>query len=66
MGADEKPISRSRRTSLKKALIYRLIVDPVALSVTYFMTGELSGSITAVLLIEIISTAFYYFLDRIM
>lgn len=46
--------------------MYRLIVDPVALLVTYFMTGELSGSITAVLLIEIFSTAFYYILDRIM
>ncbi|MEM1543103.1 MAG: hypothetical protein QW600_00055 [Candidatus Bathyarchaeia archaeon] len=47
-------------------MIYRLVVDPVALLVTYVLTGELSGSIIAVLLIEAFSTAFYYILDRLM
>lgn len=64
-GADAPPIYRSRKTSLKKTLIYRLVVDPVALLVTYIMTGELSGSILAVILIEIFSTVFYYVLDRL-
>jgi len=63
---DAQPISRSRRTSIKKTIIYRLVVDPVALLVTYVLTGELSGSIIAVLLIEAFSTAFYYILDRLM
>ncbi|MGB9718910.1 MAG: DUF2061 domain-containing protein [Thermoproteota archaeon] len=49
-----------------KTLVYRLIVDPVALLITYIMTGELSGSILAVLLIEMFSTVFYYILDRLM
>ncbi|MBS7640285.1 MAG: hypothetical protein QXJ19_07370 [Candidatus Bathyarchaeia archaeon] len=47
-------------------MIYRLVVDPVALLITYVFTGELSGSIIAVVLIEIFSTAFYYLLDRLM
>jgi len=47
-------------------LIYRLIVDPVALLTTYVLTGELSGSILAVVLIEAFSTVFYYVLDRLM
>ncbi|MEM2049623.1 MAG: DUF2061 domain-containing protein [Thermoproteota archaeon] len=50
---------------MKKTLIYRLVVDPVALLITYIMTGELSGSILAVILIEIFSTIFYYVLDRL-
>jgi uncharacterized membrane protein len=60
------PIHRSRKKSLVKTLVYRLVVDPVALLITYIMTGELSGSILAVLLIEVFSTAFYYILDRLM
>ncbi|MEM1586026.1 MAG: DUF2061 domain-containing protein [Candidatus Bathyarchaeia archaeon] len=63
---DAQPISRPRRTSIKKTVIYRLVVDPVALIITYIFTGELSGSIVAVLLIETFSTAFYYLLDRLM
>jgi len=65
-GADAQPISRSRRMSIKKTIIYRLVVDPIALLITYVLTGELSGSIIAVLLIEAFSTAFYYVLDRLM
>ncbi|MEM1674391.1 MAG: DUF2061 domain-containing protein [Candidatus Bathyarchaeia archaeon] len=65
-GRDAQPIYRPRKTSLKKTLIYRLVVDPVALLITYVFTGELSGSIIAVVLIEIFSTAFYYLLDRLM
>lgn len=65
-GADAQPISRPRRTSIKKTLVYRLVVDPVALLITYILTGELSGSIIAVLLIEAFSTVFYYVLDRLM
>lgn len=64
-GVDAPPIYRSRKTSLKKTLIYRLVVDPVALLITYIMTGELSGSILAVILIEVFSTIFYYVLDRL-
>jgi uncharacterized membrane protein len=52
--------------SIKKTIIYRLVVDPIALLITYVLTGELSGSIIAVLLIEAFSTAFYYVLDRLM
>jgi hypothetical protein len=44
--------------------LYRLIVDPVALLVTYFSTGQIAGSIAAVIIIEAFSTAFYYVLDR--
>jgi uncharacterized membrane protein len=47
-------------------LVYRLVVDPVALLTTYVLTGELSGSILAVILTEVFSTAFYYVLDRLM
>jgi uncharacterized membrane protein len=65
-GADAQPISRTRKTSIRKTIIYRLVVDPVALTVTYIFTGELSGSIAAVLLIEFFSTFFYYILDRLM
>ena len=65
-GADAQPISRTRRTSIKKTIIYRIVVDPIALLITYISTGELSGSIIAVLLIETFSTAFYYLLDRLM
>lgn len=65
-GADAQPISRARKTSIKKTIIYRLLVDPAALLITYALTGELSGSIIAVLLIETFSTAFYYILDRLM
>jgi len=47
-------------------VIYRLVVDPVAVGVTYLLTGELSGSILAVAIIEAFSTLFYYLLDRLM
>jgi len=47
-------------------MIYRLVVDPVAMGVTYLLTGELSGSILAVVIIEAFSTIFYYILDRLM
>jgi len=60
------PIYRSPKTSLKKTLIYRMVVDPVAILITYFFTGELFGSLSAVVLIEAFSTAFYYVLDRLM
>jgi hypothetical protein len=64
-GVDVPPISkRPRRTSFKKTLLYRLVVDPVALLVTYFSTGQIAGSIAAVIIIEAFSTAFYYVLDR--
>jgi len=63
---DARPISRPRKTSIKKTIIYRLVVDPFALLITYVFTGELFGSIAAVLLIETFSTAFYYLLDRFM
>ncbi|MBS7634389.1 hypothetical protein KEJ34_02680 [Candidatus Bathyarchaeota archaeon] len=46
--------------------MYRLVVDPVALFITYVFTGELFGSIIAVLSIETFSTVFYYILDRLM
>jgi uncharacterized membrane protein len=66
-GVDVPPISkRSRKLSVKKALLYRLVVDPVALLVTYFSTGQIVGSIAAVIIIESFSTIFYYALDRIM
>ncbi|MCD6465052.1 hypothetical protein J7L27_01625 [Candidatus Bathyarchaeota archaeon] len=47
-------------------MIYRMVVDPVAILITYFFTGELFGSLSAVVLIEAFSTAFYYVLDRLM
>jgi len=47
-------------------LLYRLVVDPVALLITYVSTGEIFGSILAVLMIEAFSTVFYYVLDRLM
>jgi uncharacterized membrane protein len=66
-GADVPPISqRPRRLSVKKTLLYRLVVDPVALLVTYFSTGQIIGSIAAVIVIEVFSTVFYYALDRLM
>jgi len=66
-GADASPIShRSRKVSVKKTLLYRLVVDPVALLITYVSTGEVFGSILAVLMIEAFSTVFYYVLDRLM
>ena len=66
-GADASPISkRSRKISLKKTLIYRLVVDPAALLITYIATGEVLGSIFAVIMIEAFSTIFYYILDRVM
>ena len=61
---DVPPILRPRKTSIKKTLIYRLVVDPVAIAVTYLLTGQFSSSIFAVVLIESFSTAFYYVLDR--
>jgi hypothetical protein len=66
-GVDVPPISnRPRRISVKKTLLYRLVVDPVALLVTYFSTGQIVGSIAAVIIIEAFSTVFYYVLDRTM
>jgi len=66
-GADASPISRRpRRVSVKKTLVYRLVVDPVALLVTYVSTGEVFGSILAVAITETFSTIFYYVLDRLM
>ena len=55
-----------RRTSLKKTLIYRIVVDPVAVLVTYILTGRVFESISAVIIIEAFSTIFYYVLDRLM
>ncbi|RJS87970.1 DUF2061 domain-containing protein [Candidatus Bathyarchaeota archaeon] len=65
-GGDAPPISRSRWTSLKKTLIYRSVVDPVAILVTYILTGEFLGSISAVIVIEFFSSIFYYLLDRLL
>jgi len=65
-GVDASPISRSRWTSLKKTLIYRIVVDPVAILITYISTGEFLGSISAVIMIEVFSTIFYYLLDRVL
>jgi len=65
-GVDASPISRSRWTSLKKTLIYRAVVDPVAVLVTYLLTGEFLGSISAVIVIEYFSSIFYYVLDRLL
>ncbi|HDO41919.1 MAG TPA: DUF2061 domain-containing protein [Candidatus Bathyarchaeota archaeon] len=59
-------MSRSPKTSLKKTLIYRIIVDPIAILITYLSTGEFFGSLSAVILIEAFSTVFYYALDRLM
>jgi len=61
-----KPISKPRKASLKKTLIYRAVVDPAAFLLTYLFTGEISGSILAVIAIEAFSTIFYYILDRLM
>jgi len=47
-------------------LIYRLVVDPAAIVITYFSTGQFFGSILAVIVIESFSMAFYYVLDRLM
>jgi uncharacterized membrane protein len=65
-GVDGSPISRSRWTSLKKTLLYRAVVDPVAILITYVLTGEFFGSVTAVILIEAFSSIFYYLLDRLL
>jgi len=65
-GVDASPISRSRWASLKKTLIYRVVVDPVAVLITYVLTGEFLGSISAVIAIEMFSTVFYYLLDRLL
>ncbi len=66
-GVDAPPISqRARKISIKKTLLYRLVVDPVALLITYFSTGQIIGSIAAVIIIEAFSTIFYYVLDRLM
>ncbi|RJS86004.1 DUF2061 domain-containing protein [Candidatus Bathyarchaeota archaeon] len=65
-GVDASPISRSRWASLKKTLIYRAVVDPVAILITYILTGEFFGSISAVITIEMFSTVFYYLLDRLL
>jgi len=66
-GVDAPPISqRARKISIKKTLLYRLVVDPVALLITYFSTGQIIGSIAAVIIIEAFSTIFYYMLDRLM
>jgi len=65
-GVDASPISRSRWASLKKTLIYRIVVDPVAILITYISTGEFFGSISAVIMIEAFSTIFYYLLDRVL
>ncbi|MCD6530570.1 DUF2061 domain-containing protein [Candidatus Bathyarchaeota archaeon] len=66
MVGDVQPISRPRRVSLKKTVIYRAVVDPVAVAITYLLTGQFSNSIFAVVLIEAFSTVFYYLLDRVM
>ncbi|RLG05256.1 MAG: hypothetical protein DRN68_08895 [Thaumarchaeota archaeon] len=63
---DAAPISRTRRISLKKTLIYRMVVDPVAVLVTYVLTGRVFESVSAVIIIEVFSTIFYYVLDRLM
>jgi len=47
-------------------LIYRAVVDPVAILITYILTGEFFGSISAVITIEMFSTVFYYLLDRLL
>ncbi|MCD6470758.1 DUF2061 domain-containing protein [Candidatus Bathyarchaeota archaeon] len=47
-------------------MIYRLVVDPTAILITYLLTGEFLGSISAVIIIEVFSTIFYYLLDRLM
>ena len=66
-GVDVPPISQhTRKISVKKTLLYRLVVDPVALLITYFSTGQIVGSIAAVIIIEAFSTIFYYVLDRLM
>jgi len=52
--------------SLKKTLIYRAVVDPVAILITYVLTGKFLGSISAVIMIEVFSTVFYYLLDRLL
>jgi len=43
-----------------------MVIDPVAALVTYVLTGRVSESISAVIIIEAFSTIFYYVLDRLM
>jgi uncharacterized membrane protein len=38
----------------------------MALLITYFSTGQIVGSVAAVVMIEAFSTVFYYMLDRAM